>query len=638
MIKRTVTTMMGILILTLALALPACISEPANKSATDTGSSPPVVTLPPEKPPAPPDPDEGTEASISGMATLPDLEVDPGDIAVLTLYDLSWNEISSDTDTNPAYRFTVEKGENYILIADYSNGTSIGAVTPEVTGNLEIDITIDTELAMGLIIATEQLTEDLLPASLSRPLNDLLADANQAVENLNAFYADRNQNRSADRVAEAIRALILDRLNRSLPVYWDDMTEVFIRSYGGGMKGIRSLDKMLSDPMPPLNPHFIFTRYNGQKEPDFGMSDLETKRWDFMGLNGAFPHIVTGGDKVVFVKPTPTKIAAINENVLGIYVRDLGSSISSARLITPWNMGSWTPSLSPDQTKVAFAGRYISNPDAKRQTWRPLDIYIVDIQTKAITQVTHNPGLVGDRLSGSINPAWSPDGEALVFETSLGIHNDFTDTRMDFVIVDDPDSRSILLEGNGVDGLWVTGQPSFSPDGAQIVFSACVEDSGDILDSEILSIPADYSFNGGEIRQLTNNLYDDTRPDWSYDGRFIIFSSDREGEPGKSLSGDLNPFYVLNAYTGEVVADLGDFANAGAYYGARFCATEAVMAAVDGANKNSTGEAVISGSDSRKSATSNSDYNYYRETIPAANNIVDAYGSPAYNYGVTNWW
>lgn len=568
---------------------------------------------------------------------LPDLEVYPGDIAQVTLYDLGWNEISSDADTNPAYQFTVEKGNNYILIADYSNGTSIGAVTPKVAGDLDMDITIDTELAMSLIIATERLTEDLLPASLSRPLNDLLADANKAVENLNAFYVDRNQNRSADRVTEAVRALTLDRLNRSLPVYWDDLNKVTIRSYGGGMKGIRSLDRMLSDPMPPLNPHFIFTRYNGQNEVDFGMSDLETKRWDFMGSNGAFPHIVTGGDKVVYVSATPTEIVARNVNVLGIYVRDLGSSINSARLLTPWNMDSWTPSLSPDQTKVAFAGRYISDPGAARQAWRPLDIYIADIQTGAITQVTRNTGLGGDRLSGNISPVWSPDGEVLVFEYSLGTA-DFTDTRLDFVFVDDPDSHSILLEGNGVDGLWRTGQPSFSPDGAQIVFSANVEDSGDIWDYEILTIPADYSFNGGEIRQLTNNLYDDTRPDWSYDGRFIMFSSNREGESGESITGELNPFYVLSAYTGEVVADLGDFANAGSYYGARFCATEAVMATVKGANRNSTGEAVISGSDSRKSSTGNSDYNYYRETIPAANNIVDAYGSPAYNYGVTSWW
>ncbi len=105
-----------------------------------------------------------------------------------------------------------------------------------------------------------------------------------------------------------------------------------------------------------------------------------------------------------------------------------------------------------------------------------------------------------------------------------------------------------------------------------------------------------------------------------------------------SVSEYLNPFYVMSAYDGDIVANLGDFANAGYYYGARFCGTEAVMAAVAGTQKDSSGTAIISGNDGRKSSTGNSDYSYYRETIPAANNIVDAYGSPAYNYGVTSWW
>jgi hypothetical protein len=152
-------------------------------------------------------------------------------------------------------------------------------------------------------------------------------------------------------------------------------------------------------------------------------------------------------------------------------------------------------------------------------------------------------------------------------------------------------------------------------------------------------VPSDYDLNGGQVRVFTNDSFDDSNPDWSYDGRFVIFSSNRGDEPGR-LPGSqyLKPFYVICAYTGNLVDSLGDFANAGAYYGARFCGTEAVMAAVAGSEKDSTGEAVISGNDNRTSSTGNSDYNYYRETIPAANSIVDAYGSPAYNYGVTSWW
>ena len=160
-------------------------------------------------------------------------------------------------------------------------------------------------------------------------------------------------------------------------------------------------------------------------------------------------------------------------------------------------------------------------------------------------------------------------------------------------------------------------------------------------DFEIYIVRSDYDVNAGPLYKYTDNAFSDINPDWSYDGRFIILQSNRGGEPAKAPGGkfeDLMPFYVINVYTSEVVAELGDFANAGYYLSPRFLATEAVMAAVSRTERNNTGEAIISGNDNRTSATGNSHYNYYRETIPAANSIVDAYGSPAYNYGVTSWW
>lgn len=582
--------------------------------------------------------DDGTP-TISGIPILPDLEIDAGNLTQVILYDLAWNEIDTDSDSDPNYSFDVESGNNYILIADYSSGASLGAVTRSVTGHLHQDISIDTEIAMSLIVATEKPEENLLPRSLSRPLDDLVTDANKAVQNLNDFYENRNENRSADRIADAVHSLILDRLNRSLAVYWSDLNHSILRAYGGGMEGIRSLQEMISNPLPPLNPHFVFTRYNSNNEVDFGMSDLETERWDFMGANSGFPHIVTGGDRIAYIKPTSTWLAAANENILGLYVRNLGSAIDSAQLLTPWNMECWTPSLSPDQSKIAFSGRYIDDPSAIRQAWTSLNIFVVDLKTKAITQITHENSRGVDRFGGCMNPSWSPDGEILAFDYSSGMASEYEDTRIEFVIVNDSDSRTVVMQGSGMDNIWRPTQPRFSPDGAQIVFSANVADESETWDYEIVAIPSDYSFNGGSITMLTDNEYDDTKPDWSCDGRFIIFSSNRGGEPGRlaSASAYLNPFYVMSAYDGGLVADLGDFANAGYYYGARFCSTEAVMAAIDGVARNSSGEAIISENDARTSSAGNSDYNYYRETIPAANNIVDAYGSPAYNYGVTSW-
>ncbi|MBM3132331.1 MAG: hypothetical protein FJZ95_04775 [Chloroflexi bacterium] len=610
--------------------------SPTGGTGSGPTSGPPPTTNPaPTVSPAPSSAaiDDGT-ATITGVPVLPDLDVNAGDLLRVTLYDLEWNEIATDKDSDPRYAFTVDKGNHYILTADYAEGQSLGALTPTVPGDLDQDITIDSEVAMSLIIATERAHRNLLPGSLSRPLDDLLADANQAVSNLNAFYTDRNANRKADRVADAVHAMTLDFLNRFMPVYVDYLDEKTIRSYGGGLEGLRSLSQMVTSPLMPLNPHFVFTRYNYDGDVDFGMSDLETKRWDFMGADGMTPHVATGGNRVVFVKPTSTRITSINENMLGLYVRDFGTSPSSAQLITPYDMECWTPSWSPDQKKIAFAGRYIGNPSSTRPiVWKPLNIFVVDVETEAITQITFETGTVADRLDGCLNPVWSPDGASIAFDYSLGGQEE---TRLEAVEVNDTSSRRVLVNG-GVDGIWRPGEARFSPDGSFIVFSANIEDEASVWDYELLMIASNHQ-PGERAIQLTDNTYDDTRPDWSYDGRFIIFASNWGGEPGHSISGDLNPFYVMNAYTGEIVADLGDFANAGAYWGARFCGTESVLITVDGVKKNNSGEAVVSGSDSRKSPSGNSDYSYYRETIPAANSIVDAYGAPAYNYGVTSWW
>lgn len=571
---------------------------------------------------------------ISGTPVLPPLEVDAGDVTEVILYDLAWNEIANDTDSNPAYNFDVERGRNYILATLYGSGQSFAALTPTVTADLELDITLDTEVAMNLIVATERAFEDLLPGSLSRPLDDLLTDANQVVMNLNAFYDDRNTNRQADRVADAVHALTVYRLNYSSGVPSEMLNEDIIRAFGGGLQGIRSLEQMASDPLPPLNPHFVFTRYNQANQVDFGMSDLDIKRWDFMGNRGMSPHIATGGDTVAFSGVTSTEIRSLNRYVLGLYIRELGTGTSESRLITPWNMDCYTPSWSPDQSKIAFSGRYIDSPSSNALPDDPYNIFIIDVKTRQIRQLTFDTELGYDyTLDGNLWPSWSPDGKTIIFTHSLQASSGIpAEEYLETVKVDDPVSRSTVLEGRGSAGIWQLGSARYSPDGSFVVFSAAVEDDVPPWDYEIIVVPSDYGTSGGSMAFMTYNEFDDTGPDWSYDGRFIIFSSDRGGEPGR-LPGqeDLQPFYVVSAVNGEMVAELGDFANAGFYHGARFCGTEAVMVAVQGTTTNNAGDVMVAGSDRRRSATTSSDYNYYREIIPAANAI-------GVNFNVSSWW
>ena len=63
------------------------------------------------------------------------------------------------------------------------------------------------------------------------------------------------------------------------------------------------------------------------------------------------------------------------------------------------------------------------------------------------------------------------------------------------------------------------GSPSFSPDGNKVTFEAL--DIGGKADLYIFDLPAE------KLTRLTNDYYDDRDPDFSPDGKTIVFSSDR---------------------------------------------------------------------------------------------------------------
>jgi len=60
--------------------------------------------------------------------------------------------------------------------------------------------------------------------------------------------------------------------------------------------------------------------------------------------------------------------------------------------------------------------------------------------------------------------------------------------------------------------------PSFSPDGRQVVFSA---QTGGVTDLFV------YDLEASRLRRLTHDAYADLQPSWAPDGRSIVFSTDR---------------------------------------------------------------------------------------------------------------
>ncbi|HET6566712.1 MAG TPA: BamA/TamA family outer membrane protein [Rhodothermales bacterium] len=76
------------------------------------------------------------------------------------------------------------------------------------------------------------------------------------------------------------------------------------------------------------------------------------------------------------------------------------------------------------------------------------------------------------------------------------------------------------LEGSyGFDDQIAVYSPDWSPDGTKIVFSS--------IDRSGYSDLFTFDLESGNLKKLTNDVYDDRDPAWSPDGRFLAFSSDR---------------------------------------------------------------------------------------------------------------
>jgi len=172
------------------------------------------------------------------------------------------------------------------------------------------------------------------------------------------------------------------------------------------------------------------------------------------------------------------------------------------------------PDVSPDGSKIAFSG-WLGEPKNDQ-------VFVVDAATGAgVTQLTScsaaHPGCF------SSYPAWSPDGNRLLFSHADGFDAD-----------DNPENEQIwIMDADGSHQHPITTGPApkdqvadWSPDGSKIVFTV-----GYIGSAGIWTIDAD----GSNPRQLTGCSASDPSPcpggddwgtAWSPDGRKIVFLRD----------------------------------------------------------------------------------------------------------------
>jgi Tol biopolymer transport system component len=168
-----------------------------------------------------------------------------------------------------------------------------------------------------------------------------------------------------------------------------------------------------------------------------------------------------------------------------------------------------SPSAAPSEPAVDVIA-FVSDRSGTPEVWT------MNVDATDVRQVTDT------RAAELVHPDWSPDGQQIVFASNAtGGSNADGDMEIWTVNADGTDLRQ-LTDNVGVRD----AAPDWSPDGTRIAFSSARSDSGtgDTPDED-LEIWIMNSADGQNEQRLTDNDHDDDTPDWSPDGRQIVWET-----------------------------------------------------------------------------------------------------------------
>jgi len=171
------------------------------------------------------------------------------------------------------------------------------------------------------------------------------------------------------------------------------------------------------------------------------------------------------------------------------------------------------PVWSPDGARIAFDGT-AADPNVTDDAVI-VDVFTIDRSGGPPVKLTRSAGISGD-------PAWSPDGSLIAFETDLGDYP----AKQGIYVMNAADGSAVRRITTLPASATFDGAARFSPDGRHILFTRTVDDR-----TAALFI---VGLDGSGLHPITDDSVKPGDATWSPDGRTIAFEAD---SPSRSFGG-----------------------------------------------------------------------------------------------------
>lgn len=214
--------------------------------------------------------------------------------------------------------------------------------------------------------------------------------------------------------------------------------------------------------------------------------------------------------------------------------------ITGTKIIDNKNAGNMnvSPAISPDGKYVAF----LSEKDLFG-----IDLFLADAKTgkiirKLSSQISN--GHIDDFNFIESAGAWSPDSKQFAFSV-------FSNGKNQMIIINVSNGSTFSQSAMGK--VEQFGNLTWSPNGKDIAFSGMQDGQSDIFS---------YNLDTKKVTQITNDAYSDYAPNFSPDGKKIVFSSDRVAIMGNNVNA-VNPInLVVYTFANQSLKNINVFAGA----------------------------------------------------------------------------